>query len=72
MRKGEIEMELISTQTIEGTEYKRMPAEGAGDACQLCAFYDVIMTPFQTRNICARPPEANCETPESIYFKRAE
>lgn len=61
---------MENLQIIEDVEYKKTSAKGVGDACKLCAFYDVIMTPFRTQNICARPPQADCETPESVYFER--
>ena len=59
-------MDLIN---IEGQNYSKESAKNIGcDPCQKCAFYDVIMTPFQTKNICIRPPTVSCESPESIYF----
>lgn len=61
---------MENLQVIDNVEYKKISAKGVGDACKLCDFYDVIMTPFRTQNICARPKEANCETPESVYFEK--
>ena len=54
---------------IEDVEYKALSAKGKGDACKLCCFYDVIMTPFRTKNICTKPPLVDCESPESVYFE---